>query len=88
MSVKYFIFTAEDCPRCERIKKEWKDNNYDFEERSADRLKSPGIDHDEIDQEGFVSLAQNNMQLPAIVILSPTEELIDGSIVTSCESKG
>ncbi len=80
MTVKHFIFTAEDCPRCEKQKAEWKKNGIEYIERSADRIKNPGVDHDEVDQEGFVSLAQNNMQLPAIVILGEGEILNRGKI--------
>ncbi len=62
----YYIYTAEDCPRCERQKAEWKRDGIPFTERSSDRLKG-GEHADQIDVDGFVALCSNNMQLPAIV---------------------
>lgn len=59
-----YLYTAPDCPRCETRKKELNDAQIVFEIRSADRLKTPANDRDEIDVDAFVKLSQQNMLLP------------------------
>ena len=59
-----YIYTSENCPNCEKQKKDWKENNVVFEERNADRMKNP---IDEIDREALINASMNNMELPVIV---------------------
>ncbi len=59
-----YIYTAEDCPRCETLKDEYKSKGVEYTERDAERLKSPTHDRDEIDVDAFVQLSMQNMVLP------------------------
>ena len=59
-----YIYTAEDCPKCESLKKKYKVNGVQYEERSADRIKQP---EDEIDREALVQASMQNMELPVEV---------------------
>jgi len=61
--VKY-IYTAEDCPKCELLKKKYKTEGVQFVERSEKRIKQP---EDEIDQEALVQASMQNMELPVEV---------------------
>jgi len=62
----YYIYTKEDCPRCESQKKKWEADGVEYIERDANRLDG-GNHSDQIDVDGFVELCMNNMMLPAIV---------------------
>ncbi len=59
-----FIYTSEDCPKCEKLKKKYKAEGVRFEERSADRIKQP---EDEVDREALVQASMQNMELPVEV---------------------
>ncbi|MDE1890727.1 MAG: hypothetical protein KGI30_10845 [Planctomycetota bacterium] len=59
-----YIYTAEDCPKCESLKKKYKTEGVRFVERSANRIKQP---EDEIDQEALVQASMQNMELPVEV---------------------
>lgn len=59
-----YIYTAEDCPKCEVLKKRYKTEGVRFEERSANRIKQP---EDEIDREALVQASMQNMELPVEV---------------------
>ncbi len=60
-----YIYTAEDCPRCETLKDDYKSKGIEYTERDADkRLKNPSHDRDEIDVDAFVQLSIQNMVLP------------------------
>lgn len=59
-----YIYTAEDCPKCESLKKKYKKEGVSFVERDADRIKQP---EDEIDREALVQASMQNMELPVEV---------------------
>ena len=59
-----YIYTAEDCPKCDSLKKKYKANGVRYEERSANRIKQP---EDEIDREALVQASMQNMELPVEV---------------------
>jgi glutaredoxin len=62
-----YIYTAPDCPKCETLKSGYRTQGIPFKERSADRLKNPANDRDDIDIEAFVQLSMQNMALPVEV---------------------
>jgi len=57
--VKY-IYTAENCQKCETLKKKYRVEGVRFVERNADRIKQP---EDEIDREALVQASIQNMEL-------------------------
>ena len=59
-----YIYTALDCPKCEKLKESYRVQGIPFKERSADRLKNPAHDRDDIDVEAFVQLSIQHMVLP------------------------
>jgi len=59
-----YLFTAENCPKCEVLKKQLKEKGTPYTERSAERLKSP---EDEIDKEALIEGSMGNMELPILV---------------------
>jgi glutaredoxin len=59
-----YIYTAEDCPKCETLKEKYRADGVEYVERDAGRLKKPSDDRDEIDIEAFVQLSMQNMVLP------------------------
>lgn len=59
-----YVYTSSNCPKCDKIKAKLKANNSLFEERSADRIKSP---QDEIDREALIEASFTNMSLPVVV---------------------
>jgi len=59
-----YIFTSENCPRCDVLKIQLKERGYAYVERSADRIKNP---QDEIDKEALIEASMSNMDLPVIV---------------------
>ncbi|KKO18950.1 MAG: hypothetical protein DCC43_03255 [Candidatus Brocadia sp.] len=59
-----YLYTAEDCPKCETLKKKYRAEGIRFVERNADRIKQP---EDEIDQEALVQASMQNMELPVEV---------------------
>jgi glutaredoxin len=62
-----YMYTADMCSACEKLKKEYREQGIEFVERHASRLKTPGNDRDDIDLDAFVQLTMNNMQLPVVV---------------------
>ena len=60
----FYIFTQEECPKCESLKMKLKEDGQEYVERDATRLKNPA---DEIDREGLIEASMNNMELPVIV---------------------
>jgi len=62
--LKYYIFTQEDCPKCESLKIKLTTDGVEYTERDAARLKNP---IDEIDREGLIEASMCNMELPIIV---------------------
>jgi len=59
-----YIYTAENCQKCEILKKKYKGEGVRFVERNADRIKQP---EDEIDREALVQASMQNMELPVEV---------------------
>ena len=59
-----YIFTAENCPKCDVLKIQLKEGDDAYIERSADRLKNP---EDAIDIEALIVASMQNMTLPVIV---------------------
>lgn len=62
-----YIYTANLCGKCIALKKEYDDNNIEYVERDAKRLKEVPDDYDDIDKEAFASLCEQNMSLPVTV---------------------
>ncbi len=62
-----YIYTKERCSACATLKNMYDAQGVEYEERSADRLKNPGDDVDEIDKMAFTQLAIQNMTLPVEV---------------------
>lgn len=60
----YYIYTQENCPKCEDLKARLTLEGEHFVERDAARLKKP---IDEIDREGLIEASMCNMELPIIV---------------------
>lgn len=60
----YYIYTQENCPKCEDLKARLTLEGEHFVERDAARLKNP---QDVIDKEGFVELAFQQEALPVLV---------------------
>jgi hypothetical protein len=61
-----YLYTAPDCPRCVKRKKELSLQGIVYEEREGSRLTNPA-NHDDIDVDAFVKLSQQNMVLPVEV---------------------
>ncbi|OOP57558.1 MAG: hypothetical protein AYP45_02600 [Candidatus Brocadia carolinensis] len=59
-----YLYTAENCPKCEILKKKYRAEGIRFVERNANRIKQP---EDEIDQEALVQASMQNMELPVEV---------------------
>ncbi len=62
-----FIYTQPDCPRCYDLKAAYDRQGIKYTERSADRLKNPTADRDDIDIDAFAQLSNQNMVLPVEV---------------------
>ncbi|MDP2683609.1 MAG: hypothetical protein Q8P20_01005 [bacterium] len=58
-----YIYTSENCPKCDVLKIQLKERGDAYIERSADRLKNP---EDIIDQMALVEAAMGNNELPAV----------------------
>lgn len=63
VSMKY-LYTAEDCPKCETLKEKYRADGIRFVERNAERIKQP---EDDIDREALVQASMQNMELPVEV---------------------
>lgn len=59
-----YIYSAEGCSKCKVLKDKYNVAGIVFEERSADRIKSPV---DEIDREALIQASIQNMALPVEV---------------------
>ena len=59
-----YIYTAENCQKCETLKNKYRVEGVRFVERNADRIKQP---EDEIDREALVQAPMQNMELPVEV---------------------
>lgn len=61
-----YLYTMDNCPKCEKKKKEFISKTITFEERDSSRIKTP---QDSIDQEALVQASFTNMEFPVIVII-------------------
>ncbi|MGQ3686154.1 MAG: hypothetical protein ACUBOA_14285 [Candidatus Loosdrechtia sp.] len=61
-----YIYTTENCPKCESLKKKYILEHVPFVERNADRIKQP---EDDIDREALVQASMQNMELPVEIDL-------------------
>lgn len=68
-----YIYTTENCSKCELQKTEWNKKFVRYEERNASRIKNP---EDEIDQEALIRASLQNMNLPVIVELDNRGNII------------
>ena len=59
-----YLYSMENCPKCEKLKAKFNKEGITFEERSSDRIKKP---EDEIDQEALIEASMNNMEMPVVV---------------------
>ncbi|MDR4508825.1 MAG: hypothetical protein MRJ65_11425 [Candidatus Brocadiaceae bacterium] len=59
-----YIYTAQDCPKCETVKENYRTKGVQFIERNAERIKQP---EDEIDREALIQASLQNMELPVEV---------------------
>lgn len=59
-----YIYTSNECPKCEAMKKLYNEKGIAFTERSADRIKAP---EDNIDLEALIQASIQNMELPVVV---------------------
>ena len=62
--VSVFVYTSDCCPKCVELKERYKREGVLYEERDANRIKSP---QDEIDREALINASMRNMELPIIV---------------------
>lgn len=60
----YYIYTQEDCPKCEELEMKLLTEGTPFVTRDAVRLKNPA---DEVDREGLIEASMQNMELPVLV---------------------
>ncbi len=61
--IKY-IYSVEDCPKCEKLKDKYKNGRVSFIERRGDRLANDPRIFDLIDKEAFLQLQMQNLTFP------------------------
>lgn len=59
-----YIYVAQNCPKCEKLKEKYRLENTQYVERDASRIKTP---EDEIDREALIQASLQNMELPVVV---------------------
>lgn len=59
-----YLYTNQNCPKCEKLKEKYKLENTQYVERDASRIKTP---EDEIDREALIQASMQNMELPVVV---------------------
>ena len=62
-----YIYTMEECPACDKLKKGLKEANIPFSERKGDRLSLDPRIFDDIDREAFLALQMQNLKFPVRV---------------------
>ena len=62
-----YIYTTPGCPRCEKLKREYREQGIDFEERDVKQLTPGGNNWDNIDVDGHVQLLMQGNVLPVEV---------------------
>ena len=70
-----YIYTQSDCPACEAKKLELRAKKIFFIERDASRMKNlANKDSDEADREALIVGSEQNMVLPILVELEPSDD--------------
>lgn len=59
-----YIYTSNECPKCDALKKRYNEFGIVYIERIADRMKAP---EDDIDIQALVQASMQNMMLPVEV---------------------
>lgn len=59
-----YLYTSNQCPKCDNLKKMYKELGVVYIERIADRIKAP---EDDIDREALIQASMQNLALPVIV---------------------
>ncbi len=67
MTTSKFIYSIEDCPKCEMLKAKYRAANISFSSRKSDRLGSDPRMFDAIDKEAFLQLQMQNLTFPVEV---------------------
>ncbi len=62
-----YIYTMEECPACDKLKKDLKEAHITFQERKGDRLNLDPRIFDDIDREAFLALQMQNLKFPVRV---------------------
>ena len=66
-----YIFTDSECKKCEELKAQLRKDGILFIERHSSRIKSP---EDEADREALIQASMQNMFLPVVVDLEPSDD--------------
>lgn len=59
-----YIYTSNQCPKCDELKKRYNEFGIPYTERIAERMKAP---EDDIDIQALVQASTQNMELPVEV---------------------
>lgn len=59
-----YIYTSNQCPKCDDLKKRYNESGIVFIERIAERMKAP---EDDIDIQALIQASMQNMTLPVEV---------------------
>ena len=62
-----YIYSIEDCPRCDKLKASLNEAKTTFTERRGDRLANDPRIFDAIDKEAFLQLQMQNLTFPVEV---------------------
>jgi hypothetical protein len=71
--VKY-IYSMEDCPKCDKRKEQLRNAHITFTERSGDRLSMDTRIMDNIDKEAHLQLQMQNLTFPVEIDIIPDYE--------------
>ena len=67
MTTSKYIYSVEDCPRCETLKNKYREGRVSFSERRGDRLANDPRMFDSIDKEAYIQLQMQNLTFPVEV---------------------
>jgi hypothetical protein len=59
-----YVYSMEDCPKCDRLKQDLRGNHTSFTERNGERLKEDPRLLDDIDKQAFLQLQMQNLTFP------------------------
>lgn len=62
-----YLYSLPNCPKCDKLKKEYDKQGIEYIERDGNRLTTPSDDRDDIDVDAFVQLSMANMRFPVEV---------------------